>query len=102
MKLKRLMEGFNPKLGKVYSDPYHRAFSKISEGSEPEVEQNDEVDHEVSMAQNQLNSIIKAANELKTKIGPREKNIPAWIQDHISNAENYINQAADNYHDYDN
>lgn len=88
-------------IGKVYSDPYHRSFSNILEGSEIEDNEPDEVDHEVSMAQNQLNSIIKAANELKSKIGSQEKNIPAWIQDHITNAENYITQASDNYHEYD-
>jgi hypothetical protein len=33
-------------------------------------------------------------------MGENEKNIPAWIQDHISKAENYISQAASNYHEY--
>lgn len=57
-------------------------------------------DHEVSMANNSLDSIIQYANELKTKVGQEEKDIPAWIQDHISNAANYISQAANNYHEY--
>lgn len=57
-------------------------------------------DHEVSMAQNSLDAIIEYANELKNKLGQDEKNIPAWIQDHITNAENYIQQAASNYHEY--
>ena len=57
-------------------------------------------DHEVSMANNALESIIQHANELKTKLGQEEKDIPAWIQDHITNAENYISQAASNYHEY--
>jgi len=38
--------------------------------------------------------------ELKMKLGDDEKDIPAWIQDHITNAENYINQASKNYHEY--
>jgi hypothetical protein len=59
-----------------------------------------EEDHEVSMAHNALDSIIKSANELKSKLGQGEKDIPAWIQDHITNAENYIQQAASNYHEY--
>ena len=58
-------------------------------------------DHEVSMSQNSLDSIIKYATELKQKMGEMEKDIPAWIQDHITNAENYISQASSNYHDYD-
>jgi hypothetical protein len=57
-------------------------------------------DHEVSMANNSLETIIKAAMELKAKLGDDEKDIPAWIQDHITNAANFISQAADNYHEY--
>ena len=59
-------------------------------------------DHEVSMAHNSLESIIRSAMELKGKLGDDEKDIPAWIQDHITNAENYINQASKNYHEYSN
>ena len=33
-------------------------------------------------------------------MGEEEKQIPAWIQDHITNSENYISQAASNYHEY--
>jgi hypothetical protein len=57
-------------------------------------------DHEVSMAQNSLKSIISAASQLMNSIGQDEKDIPAWIQDHITNADNYINQASKNYHEY--
>jgi hypothetical protein len=38
--------------------------------------------------------------ELKEKLGSSEKDIPAWIQDHISKAESYITQASTNYHEY--
>ncbi len=89
IKLKnQLPKGFE--IGKVYSNPFARAFKPLKE----------EEDHEVSMAQNQLDSIIKHATELKSKIGEQEKDIPAWIQDHISNSQNYISQAATNYHEY--
>jgi hypothetical protein len=57
-------------------------------------------DHEVSMAQNSLKSIISAASQLMNSLGQDEKDIPAWIQDHITNAENFINQASKNYHEY--
>lgn len=57
-------------------------------------------DHEVSMARNSLQSIVSAASELMNKIGEEEKDIPAWIQDHITNAANYIQQASSNYHEY--
>lgn len=57
-------------------------------------------DHEVSMANNSLDSILWAANELKRHLGDQERDIPAWIQDHITNAENYLLQAAKNFHEY--
>ncbi len=59
-------------------------------------------DHEVSMAQRSLDSILRAAMELKAKIGNQEIDIPAWIQDHITNSENYIDQASQGYHEYHN
>ena len=56
-------------------------------------------DHEVKMAQQQLLVIARSAVELSQKIGTMEKNLPGWIQDHISQAENYINQANTGYHE---
>lgn len=87
------MGGKKFEYGKVYSNPFATAFKAVNEAEESE-------DHEVSMAQNQLDSIIKSATELKQKMGEEEKQIPAWIQDHITNSENYISQAASNYHEY--
>jgi vacuolar-type H+-ATPase subunit H len=87
------MGGKKFEYGKVYSNPYATAFKPVNEAEGSE-------DHEVSMAQNQLDSIIKHATELKQKMGEQEKQIPAWIQDHITNSENYISQAASNYHEY--
>jgi hypothetical protein len=58
-------------------------------------------DHEVSMAQSTLDSIIRHATELKGKVGMQEKDLPGWIQDHITNAENYIDQANTGYHEYE-
>jgi hypothetical protein len=56
-------------------------------------------DHEVSMSMGQLDDITKNVNELKGKIGTNEKNLPGWIQDHISQAQNFINQANTGYHE---
>jgi hypothetical protein len=78
-------------MGKVISNPFANAFVNEADGSE---------DHEVSMANNSLDTIIKMATELKAKMGETEKDIPAWIQDHITNAENFISQASSNYHEY--
>jgi len=56
-------------------------------------------DHEVAMAQASLKSIIKSAAQLMSKLGMMERDIPGWIQDHITNAENYIDQAAQGFHE---
>jgi len=80
--------GKKVELGKVYSNPYVNAFKL-----------NEEEDHEVSMSQSTLDDIIKNATELKEKIGEAEKDIPAWIQDHISQSQNFINQANTGYYE---
>ena len=56
-------------------------------------------DHEVKMVQQQLLVIARAAVELSQKVGGMEKNLPAWIQGHIAQAEVYINQANAGYHE---
>ena len=56
-------------------------------------------DHEVAMAQASLKSIIRSASLLMNRLGMMERNIPGWIQDHITNAENYIDQAAQGFHE---
>ena len=63
------------------------------------VAQNGVQDHEVSMAKASLTSIIRAAHDLMGRLGDQEKDIPGWIQDHITNSENYIVQAAKGYYD---
>jgi hypothetical protein len=66
----------------------------------PEVIYEEEgMDHEVGMAMGQLDDIIRNANELKGKIGTTEFNMPGWIQDHISQSQNFINQANTGYHE---
>lgn len=60
-----------------------------------------EEDHEVGMAMNQLDDIIKNATELKGKVGTKEMNLPGWIQDHISQSQNFINQANTGFHKLD-
>ncbi len=96
MNLKGIMKTLGAQMGEVVSNPYARAFAPQPSVKEEVV---NEEDHEVSMAQNQLDSIIKNATELKGKIGEMEKNIPGWIQDHITNSENYIEQANTGYHE---
>jgi hypothetical protein len=65
---------------------------RVKEGS-------DGMDHEVSMAKNSLKSIAKSVMDLMQKLGDEERDIPGWIQDHITNAENFIDQAAQGFHE---
>ena len=95
MNLKGIMQTLGAKPGQVVSNPYARAFAP-----QPTITEAEGEDHEVSMANNSLDTIIKMATELKAKMGENEKDIPAWIQDHITNAENFISQASSNYHEY--
>jgi hypothetical protein len=95
MNLKGIMQTLGAKPGQVVSNPYARAFTP-----QPTITEAEGEDHEVSMAQNSLDTIIKMATELKAKMGENEKDIPAWIQDHITNSENFISQASSNYHEY--
>jgi hypothetical protein len=76
----------------VYNKMTELLKSKINEGPETN-------DHEVSMANGQLDDIIKNATELKGKVGEQEMNLPGWIQDHISQAMQFINQANTGYHE---
>ena len=79
----------NPKLkGKQTKLPDELQAKLVKEG-----------DHEVAMAQASLKSIIKSAAQLMNKLGNMERDIPGWIQDHITNAENYIDQAAQGFHE---
>ena len=78
----------------VYNKMTELLKSKINEGPESQ-------DHEVSMAGGQLDDIIRNATELKGKVGEKEMNLPGWIQDHISQAMQFINQANTGFHKLD-
>jgi hypothetical protein len=56
-------------------------------------------DHEVGMSIGQLEAIHIAATELEEKIGIEERDLPAWIQSHITSAYEYLKQANDNFHE---
>ena len=59
------------------------------------------MDHEVSMAKASLQNIISNASALLNKLGDDEIDIPAWVQDHITNSDNYISQANEGYYEYE-
>ncbi len=76
-----------------------QVFNKMTELIKHKVNEGPESpDHEVGMAMGQLDDIIKNATELKAKIGTEEQNLAGWIQDHISQSQNFINQANTGFH----
>jgi hypothetical protein len=91
------------KLGGAYrygQDGGEQVFNKMTELLKSKINEGPETnDHEVSMAGGQLDDIIRNATELKGKIGEQEMNLPGWIQDHISQAMQFINQANTGYHE---
>jgi hypothetical protein len=90
------------KLGGAYrlgEDGGEQVFNKMTELLKHKIQEGPEsADHEVSMAGGQLDDIIRNATELKAKVGEKEMNLPGWIQDHISQAMNFINQANTGFH----
>ena len=95
------------KLGGAYrlgEDGGEQVFNKMTELLKHKNRMNEgpeTTDHEVGMANGQLDDIIKNATELKGKVGEKEMNLPGWIQDHISQAQNFINQANTGFHKLD-
>ena len=51
-------------------------------------------DHEVSMAQSQLDKTIANAKKLKKKLGTKEKDLPAWIQAKVTDTDHNMDAAA--------
>lgn len=86
----------------IYKYKYNKMkLSQIFKEALQEAKVNEGMDHEVSMAQNSLKSIMQSCADLMNKLGNNERNIPGWIQNHISNAENFIDQAAQGFHELD-
>ena len=90
------------KLGRAYrfgQDGGEQVYNKMTELLKSRLNEGPETqDHEVSMAGGQLDDIIRNATELKGKVGEKEMDLPGWIQDHISQAMQFINQANTGYH----
>lgn len=90
------------KMGGAYrfgKDGGEQIFNKLTELLKYKTNEAEGEDHEVGMAMNQLQDIVKNATELMKKIGTQEQNLPGWIQDHISQSQNFINQANTGYHE---
>ena len=90
------------KLGGAYrlgENGGEQVYNKMTDLLKQEINEGPETqDHEVSMAGGQLDDIIRNATELKGKVGEKEMDLPGWIQDHISQAMQFINQANTSFH----
>lgn len=89
MKLKNYMpKGFE--MGKVYSNPYHTAFSPIKE------ETLKEDDHEVGMGLSSLKSSVRSAKTIYTEIKKRDlQELDGWVQEKLTLAADYLKNVAD-------
>jgi hypothetical protein len=88
------------RLGRNEGEQVYNKLTELLKGIKSRsVNEMEEMDHEVGMAMGQLDDIIKNATELKAKVGVDEQNLPGWIQDHISQSQNFINQANTGYHE---
>jgi len=84
----------------AYSTEYRKGYKAgYQDGKENKYPVLENEDHEVAMAVSSLEAIAEAIVELRQKLGNTERNIPGWIQDHIAKAENYIEQAAQGFHE---
>jgi len=52
-------------------------------------------DHEYSMARSEIDTLVKAAERIKKKVGKGEGNLEAWVQSKITKAADYLDTAAD-------
>jgi hypothetical protein len=52
-------------------------------------------DHEYSMVRSELDTLVKAAERIKKKVGKGEGSLEAWVQSKITKASDYIDTAAD-------
>jgi hypothetical protein len=92
-----------PILNKGQKNKYRlgAANAKLDQLSPYKEEIKEGADHEVAMAMSSLKEIVSNASQLMDKLGGMERNIPGWIQDHITNAENFIEQANQGFHELD-
>jgi hypothetical protein len=52
-------------------------------------------DHEYSMVRSELDTLVRAAERIKKKVGKGEGSLEAWVQSKITKAADYIDTAAD-------
>ena len=93
----RIAKDFNVDIESAY-----RGIKRAADYASVHESANESEDHEVGMAMGQLEAMFTAIQELEDKIakdGYEERDLPGWIQSHITSAYEYIKQANDNFHE---
>jgi len=91
-------EGWSAKYKKSIDCDNPKGFSQRAHCQGRKKKMKESKDHEVAMAQSQLKNIEKNVKSLKKKLGTKEKDIPAWMQDKISKTHHNM-AAVGEYHE---
>jgi hypothetical protein len=86
--------GWSDKYKKSINCDNPKGFSQRAHCQGRKKKMKEEKDHEVSMAQSQLDKTIDNAKKLKKKLGTKEKNIPAWVQAKVTDTDHNMDAAA--------
>jgi len=86
--------GWSDKYKKSINCDNPRGFSQRAHCRGRKKKMKEAKDHEVSMAQSQLDKTIDNAKKLKKKLGTKEKNIPAWVQAKVTDTDHNMDAAA--------
>jgi len=91
---KQMQEGWSDKYKKSINCDDPKGFSQKAHCQGRKKKMKEAKDHEVSMAQSQLDKTIANAKKLKKKLGTKEKDIPAWIQAKVTDTDHNMDAAA--------
>jgi hypothetical protein len=90
---KQMQEGWSDKYKKSINCDDPKGFSQRAHCQGRKKKMKEAKDHEVSMAQSQLDKTIANAKKLKKKLGTKEKDIPAWIQAKVTDTDHNMDAA---------
>ena len=91
---KQMQEGWSDKYKKSINCDDPKGFSQRAHCQGRKKKMKEAKDHEVSMAQSQLDKTIANAKKLKKKLGTKETDIPAWIQAKVTDTDHNMDAAA--------
>ena len=89
-----MSEGWSDKYKRSIDCKNPKGFSQKAHCQGRKKKMKEAKDHEVSMAQSQLDKTIANAKKLKKKLGTKEKDIPAWVQAKVTDTDHNMDAAA--------